>query len=68
MNKDYLFIDPTLPAVNSRTTYATFDSTADLFRFVDEQKIQPRQEFWFVVKLVPGENIFRSVFEFLYEG
>lgn len=59
-------IDKTITPFNDEKTPVHFHSMNELNEFVRDKGIQPFQEFWFTVT---GEDVlFKSIFEFSYEG
>lgn len=60
------FINKNLKAINTQQTAKRFASVKEMTAYVAENKIDDKQEFWFIVS---GEQIiFSCVFEYFYEG
>lgn len=53
--------------INTKITYTHFKNIEEVVNFAKKNNINDHDEFWFVVETEP-EIIFKSIFEYYYEG
>lgn len=66
--KTMIFTSSKFKAFNTRKEFKIFKSDVELYDFVIENEIEPRQEFWFIVEDDISGILWKSTLEYNYEG